>query len=66
MSKLDERVEAANVPDDMSVQDVIDWIKTVYEYSDPHTGEHPFGVMDYQYMETIMKFLAALRAERVK
>lgn len=57
MSMFRENIDDSNIPDGMTMKDVIDWIETVYAYCDPHTGEHAFGVLDYQYMEQIASYL---------
>jgi hypothetical protein len=63
-AKFDEQVTVAQIPDDMTMQDVYDFIVSIYNYSIPERTEeqadvysHPFGLLDYYHMESLGAFL---------
>jgi hypothetical protein len=70
-AKFDEQVKSAQVPDDMTLQDVYDFIVGIYNYSTPERtpeqleiDSHPFGLLDYYNMESLGAFLQKLIAEK--
>ena len=63
-ARFDEQVKTAPIPDDMTLQDVYNFIVGIYNYSIPErTPEelevysHPFGLLDYYNMESLGAFL---------
>jgi hypothetical protein len=56
MNAFREGIENTQSTDEYSLDDVIDWIETVYNYVIPENkevGEHGFNVLDYYEMENI-------------
>jgi hypothetical protein len=68
--KFDEQVKSAYLPDDMTLEDVYDFIVGIYNYSIPErTPEEaeissaPFGLLDYYNMESLGAFLKKQQAQ---
>jgi hypothetical protein len=61
--KFDEQVKSADIPDDMTLQDVYDFIVGIYNFcipEDAEPGTHAFGLLDYYNMESLGAFLQKL------
>jgi hypothetical protein len=66
-AKFDEQVKGADIPEDMTLEDVYEFIVGIYNYSIPErTPEEaeissaPFGLLDYYNMESLGAFLKKL------
>jgi hypothetical protein len=62
--KFNEQVKTAQVPDDMTLEDVYDFIVSIYNYSIPERtpeeaeiDSRPFGLLDYYHMESLGAWL---------
>ena len=66
MSAFDSQVEKTKAPKDMSLNDVLQFVRDVYSFTIPEgkePGESAFNVLDYYQMEEIGAYLKALQVE---